>query len=94
MYQDLIKICQDNIQYLKACLGISEAHIWGGTKAIKTKYTKHSLRLKKKIREEETYLKLYKGQLLMSLLRGMVDSNVVKQETNTNFRQELYSFSK
>jgi len=86
MYQDLIKICQDNIQYLKACLGISEAHIWGGTKATKTKYTRHSLRLKKKIREEQTYLKLYKGQLLMSLVRGMVNTNVVKQE--------LCSFSK
>ena len=94
MYQELIKICQDNIQYLKACLGISEAHIWGGTKAIKTKYTKQSLRLKKKIREEESYLKLYKGQLLMSLLQGMVDSKVIKPETNTNFRHELYSFTK
>ena len=94
MYQELIKICEKNIQYLKSCLGMAEAHIWGGTKRIKDKYIKQSRRLNKKIREEQTYLKLYKVQLLMSLLQGMVDSKVIKPETNTNFRHELYSLTK
>ena len=94
MYQELIKIGQKNIQHLKYCMNICEAQLWGGPRHIKQKYLKQLGRLKMKMKEEQTYIKLYKGQLLMSLLQGMVDSKVIKPETNTNFRHELYSFTK
>ena len=75
-------------------MNICEAQLWGGPTYIKQKYLKQLGRLKMKMKEEQTYIKLYKGQLLMSLLQGMVDSKVIKPETNTNFRYELYSFTK
>ena len=35
MTKDLINIIDNNIQYLKACLDLTEAHITWGTKNVK-----------------------------------------------------------
>ena len=53
MYKELIKIGQKNIQYLKACLSICEAHLWGGTRQTKQKYLQQLGRLKVKVKEEQ-----------------------------------------
>tara|TARA_R110000824_G_scaffold336575_1_gene523090 strand:- start:3929 stop:4234 length:306 start_codon:yes stop_codon:yes gene_type:complete len=63
MYKELIKIGKQNIQGLKSCLNIAEAHLWNGTRAIKTKYTKHKIRLNKKLREEQFYVGYYEEKL-------------------------------
>jgi len=63
MYSELIKIGKQNIQGLKSCLNIAEAHLWNGTRAIKTKYTKHKIRLNKKLREEQFYVGYYEEKL-------------------------------
>ena len=41
-----------------------EAHMWNGTKSIKTKYQKRIVELNKKLREEQTYLKIYVQELV------------------------------
>jgi len=61
---DLIKTIKWNIQHLKSCLGMCEAHMWNGTRPIKTKYQKRIVVLNKKLREEQTYLKIYVQELV------------------------------
>jgi len=54
MTNDLINIIDNNIQYLKACLDLTEAHITWGTKNVKEKYSKVKERLQNKIKEQYT----------------------------------------
>mgnify|MGYP001593065065 FL=1 len=54
MTKDLINIIDNNIQYLKACLDLTEAHITWGTKNVKEKYSKVKERLQNKIKEQYT----------------------------------------
>ena len=53
MTDNLIKIIDQNIQYLKSCLDITEAHITWGTKDVKDKYTKIKNNLLNKIKEQQ-----------------------------------------
>tara|TARA_R110000765_G_scaffold261503_1_gene361502 strand:+ start:1226 stop:1393 length:168 start_codon:yes stop_codon:yes gene_type:complete len=41
-----------------------EAHMWNGTRPIKNKYQKRIVVLNKKLREEQTYLKIYVQELV------------------------------
>ena len=50
-YKELLPIIQQNIQYLKSSLGITEAHITWGNKSIK-KYTNIKVTLTNKMREQ------------------------------------------
>jgi len=52
MTNDLTTIIDNNIQYLKACLDLTEAHITWGTKNVKEKYSKVKERLQNKIKEQ------------------------------------------
>jgi len=52
MRKDLIKIIDNNIQYLKACLDLTEAHITWGNRNIKKKYSIIKTRLLNKMREQ------------------------------------------
>ena len=52
MTKDLIKIIENNIQYLKACLDLTEAHITWGNRNIKKKYSIIKTRLINKTREQ------------------------------------------
>ena len=54
MTNDLTTIIDNNIQYLKACLDLTEAHITWGTKNVKEKYSKVKERLQNKIKEQYT----------------------------------------
>ena len=63
MYKELIKIGQKNIQYLKSCMNICEAQLWGGTKRMKEKYTRQLEYFKKKLKEEEVYIEYYTQEL-------------------------------
>ncbi len=63
MYKELIKIGQKNIQYLKACLSICEAHLWGGTRQTKQKYLQQLGRLKVKVKEEQLYIEYYTNKI-------------------------------
>ena len=54
MTKDLINIIDNHIQYLKACLDLTEAHITWGTKNVKEKYSKVKERLQNKIKEQYT----------------------------------------
>ena len=54
MTKDLINIIDNNSQYLKACLDLTEAHITWGTKNVKEKYSKVKERLQNKIKEQYT----------------------------------------
>ena len=56
MYKELIKIGQNNIQYLKSCMNICEAQLWGGPRYIKQKYLQQLEYFKKKLKEEEVYI--------------------------------------
>ena len=59
MNKDLIKIIDQNLQYLKSCLDLTEAHITWGTKDVKEKYSKIKERILNKIQEEKVYRNLY-----------------------------------
>tara|TARA_R110002012_G_scaffold21141_1_gene74323 strand:- start:51 stop:347 length:297 start_codon:yes stop_codon:yes gene_type:complete len=59
MTKDLITIIDQNLQYLKSCLDLTEAHITWGTKDVKEKYSKVKERLLNKIQEEKVYRNLY-----------------------------------
>ena len=63
MYKELIKIGQKNIQYLKSCMNICEAQLWGGTRHIKQKYLQQLDFLKMKVREEEVYIEYYTDKI-------------------------------
>ena len=63
MYKELIEIGRKNIQYLKACLAICEAHLWGGTRQTKQKYTQQLGRLNMKIKEEIFYIEYYTNKI-------------------------------
>ena len=52
MTKDLITIIDNNIQYLKACLDLTEAHITWGNRNIKKKYSTIKTRLVNKIEEQ------------------------------------------
>jgi hypothetical protein len=52
MLKDLIKITEKNIQYLKSCLDLTEAHITWGTKNVKKKYSKIKETLQLKLKEQ------------------------------------------
>ena len=52
MIKDLIKITEKNIQYLKSCLDLTEAHITWGTKNVKEKYSKVKETLQLKLKEQ------------------------------------------
>ena len=52
MTKDLIKIIDNNIQYLKNCLDLTEAHITWGSRSIKKKYTNIKVKLTNKMREQ------------------------------------------
>ena len=52
MRKDLIKIIDNNIQYLEACLDLTEAHITWGNRNIKKKYSIIKTRLLNKMREQ------------------------------------------
>ena len=52
MTKDRIKIIQNNIQYLKNCLDLTEAHITWGSRSIKKKYTNIKVKLTNKMREQ------------------------------------------
>ena len=52
MTKDLINIIDNNIQYLKACLDLTEAHITWGTKNVKEKYSKVKETLQLKLKEQ------------------------------------------
>ena len=49
---NIINIIEKNIQYLKSCLDLTEAHITWGTKNVKEKYSKVKERLQNKIKEQ------------------------------------------
>ena len=53
MYKELIKIIDQNIKYLNACLDLTEAHITWGTSGVSEKYTKIKTNLLNKMREQE-----------------------------------------
>jgi hypothetical protein len=76
MTKDLINIINNNIQYLKNCLDLTEAHITWGTKDIKNKYSQIKERLLNKINEEKVYLNLY--------------TNKVKEEVVINDEENEY----
>ena len=52
MTKDLIKIIDNNIQYLKNCLDLTEAHITWGSRSIKKKYSNIKVTLTNKMREQ------------------------------------------
>ena len=52
MTKDLITIIDNNIQYLKNCLDLTEAHITWGTKNVKEKYSNIKVKLTNKMREQ------------------------------------------
>ncbi len=52
MTKDLITIIDNNIQYLKSCLDLTEAHITWGNRNIKKKYSIIKTRLLNKIKEQ------------------------------------------
>ena len=52
MTKDRVKIIQNNIQYLKSCLVLTEAHITWGNRNIKKKYSIIKTRLLNKIKEQ------------------------------------------
>ena len=76
MTKDLINIINNNIQYLKNCFDLTEAHITRGTKDIKNKYSQIKERLLNKINEEKVYLNLY--------------TNKVKEEVVINDEENEY----
>ena len=51
-YQELLPIIQQNIQYLKSSLGITEAHITWGNRSIKKKYSTIKTNILNKISEQ------------------------------------------
>ena len=52
MTKDTIQIIEKNIQYLKSCLDLTEAHITWGNRNIKKKYSIIKTRLLNKIKEQ------------------------------------------
>jgi hypothetical protein len=52
MRKDLIKIIEKNIQYLKNCLDLTEAHITWGDRSIKKKYSIIKDNILNKIKEQ------------------------------------------
>jgi hypothetical protein len=52
MTKDTIQIIENNIQYLKSCLDLTEAHITWGNRNIKKKYSIIKTRLLNKIKEQ------------------------------------------
>lgn len=52
MTKDLITIIDNNIQYLKACLDLTEAHITWGSRSIKMKYSVIKVNILNKIKEQ------------------------------------------
>ena len=52
MTKDLITIIDQNLQYLKSCLDLTEAHITWGNRNIKKKYSIIKTRLLNKIKEQ------------------------------------------
>jgi hypothetical protein len=56
---NIINIIEKNIQYLKNCLDLTEAHITWGNRNIKKKYSMIKERQLKKLKEERVYKKLY-----------------------------------
>tara|TARA_R110002020_G_scaffold107782_1_gene250151 strand:- start:81 stop:395 length:315 start_codon:yes stop_codon:yes gene_type:complete len=59
MTKDLIKIIDNNLQHLKSCLDLTEAHITWGTKDVKEKYSTIKERILMKIQEEKVYRRIY-----------------------------------
>ena len=84
MTNDLTTIIDNNIQYLKACLDLTEAHITWGTKNVKEKYSKVKERLLNKINEEKVYLNLYTNK---------VKEEVVIDDEENEYRQIISRLS-
>ena len=62
-YKELLPIIQQNIQYLKSSLGITEAHITWGNKSIKKKYNTIKTNILNKIREQLLDKRHYENML-------------------------------
>ena len=52
MTKNTIQVIENNIQYLKSCLDLTEAHITWGNRNIKKKYSIIKTRLLNKIKEQ------------------------------------------
>ena len=52
MTKDTIQIIENNIQYLKSCLDLTEAHITWGNRNIKKKYSIIKTRLLNEMNEQ------------------------------------------
>jgi len=61
MTKDLIKIIDNNIQYLKNCLDLTEAHITWGSVSIKKKYTIIKDTILNKIKEQRIDKRYYEN---------------------------------
>lgn len=62
-YQELLPIIQQNIQYLKSSLGITEAHITWGNRSIKKKYSTIKTNILNKIKEQLLDKRHYENML-------------------------------
>ena len=83
---NIINIIEKNIQYLKSCLDLTEAHITWGTKNVKEKYSKVKERLQNKIREQyidkKTYLTLIKED---ELFESLLNTPTIEEPTEYQF---------
>ena len=92
MTKDLIKIIDQNIQYLNSSLGITEAHITWGNRSIKKKYSNIKVNILNKIREQlidkRTYLAIIKER------ETMVNVPVIEEEpTEYQFTPQPTTFN-
>ena len=61
MTKDLITIIDNNIQYLKNCLSLTEAHITWGSRNIKKKYSIIKVNILNKIKEQRIDKRYYQS---------------------------------